>query len=444
MAEKVYSIIEVAREDGKWVYSDINFSAERAPGPPEAGDGAAKSVWHRVSPLPIAGSGLTAVGSAVGSAAGPASDDRRVYYQDPDRGVVEAVHEASSPDGRWAGYRVLSTETGAPAADVGSALAVVGQLGGLRVCYFDGGRRLVRLAERGAEPDAERNGEGTGAEWTYAVCVDAPRASPISPLAAVVTEWGEYAYYLDVRGRLVEASWLGAEGWSVSEPTSGVEGCPTPSPLTGLTATGYGTDARLVYFLDERNRPVQLEHTVVEGAKKNPEGGARWQVCDLSAYGAPAAAAGSRPAVLLTSDGHPRLHYLDADRMAVEVGFNGRGWEVDHAGAEADDGAGAPAAAAGSPLAAVAEADRSASRVYYLGAAETGAAGVPDAPSDVLSVGDPSVGDRNLIELRGAGGTWTSRNLGAELDLPDVATGVPSPFAAIRTDGPRLYYTSEE
>ncbi|MBB4927979.1 hypothetical protein [Kitasatospora kifunensis] len=420
MTEKVYSIIEVSEQDGKWEYSDINFSAAPMVDSPgsTAGSGApttgspgsgAGPVWRETSPMAVAGSGLAAAGSQ--------EDDRRVFYQDLSGSVVETVYEPSLPDGRWVGYHVFTTEISAPSAGVGSALAVAGRLGDLRVYYFDGGRRLVRLEERGQK-------------WTYAVCADAPRGLPISPLTALVTERGEYAYYLDGAGHLVEVSWLGVEGWSVSEVTAGVEGCPVPSTLSRLTAAGYGTGMRLVHFLDERNHPIQLEHAVIAGTKKDPEGGALWQARDLAGYGAPAVAAGSQPAVELTADGHPRLHYLDADRMVVEVGFNGRGWEVNHVGADADDGAGAPAAAAGSSLATVAQADRAATRVYYLGAADC---------SD-----DPRLGDNQLIELRGAGDKWTSRDLGAELGLPDVATGVPSPFAAICTIGPRVYYTSEE
>ncbi|MFF2040623.1 hypothetical protein ACFVVX_09365 [Kitasatospora sp. NPDC058170] len=411
MAEKVYSIIEVAEQDGRWGYTDINFSEGRTSDPPGSGAG---SVWRQISPLPIAGSGLAAAGSA--------EDRRRVYYQESDRSVVGAVYDPSSPDGPWSGYRVLTRETGAPSAAVGSALAVTRGSGGLRVLYLDdgrldGGRRLVRLEER------ER-------EWTYAVCTDAPRGSPISPLAAVTTGLGEYTYYLDERGHVVEVSWPGAEGWSVCDVTSGVEDCPAPAPLSRLTAAGYGTDFRLVYFLDEGNHPVQLEHRVIEGTKKNPGGSALWQALNLSAYGAPAAAVGSGPAVVLTVGDHPQLYYPDADRMVVGVEFNGRGWDVRHAGVDADGGEGAPPVAVGGPLAAVAETDGSAARVYYLGAADPGA--------------DPQEGDHRLIELRGAGDKWTSRDLGAELELPDIATGVPSPFAAICTSGPRVYYTSEE
>lgn len=422
MAEKVYSIIEVAQQDGKWGYSDINFSAEGpvsadpgADGPRANGtraDGTGPG-WRQISPVAIAGSGLAAAGSA--------EDQRRVYYQERDRSLVGVAYDPSSPDGRWAGYRVFTRETGAPTADVGSAVAVTGRLGGLRVYYLDGGdedgRRPVRLAERGRE-------------WTYSVCPDAPQGSLISPLAAVTTDAGEYAYYLDAWGHLVEAAWRGEEGWSVCDVTAGVEGCPTPSPLSRLTAVGCGGDSRLVYFLDGSDRPVQLEHTVIEGTKKSPEGGVEWQLCELAAYGAPAAAAGTLPAVVLTGDDRPRLYYLDADRMVVEVGFNGRGWRVDRAGADADEGAGAPVAAGGSSLAAVPGADGSAAQVFYLGAAD------PD--------GGPGEGDHDLIELRGAGAGWTSRNLGVELNLPDVATDVPSPFAAIRTSGPRVYYTSVE
>ncbi|MFF2662808.1 hypothetical protein ACFVUH_36320 [Kitasatospora sp. NPDC058032] len=410
-AERVYSIIEVARQGGRWGYSDINFSARRPDGPPEPGAGPG---WRQVSPVPVAGSGL--------AAAGAADDRRRVYYQEQDRSLVGTAYEPSSPDGRWTGYRVLTRETGAPVAGAGAAVAVTGRIGALRVYYLDSGpgeegRHPVRLAERGEE-------------WTYSTCAGAPHGSPISPLAAVTTERGEFAYYLDAPGRLIEASWLGEAGWSVRDLTSGVDGCPAASPLSRLTAVGCGTDSRLVYFLDEDNRPVQLAHTVVPATKKRPEGDAEWRVLRLSAYGAPAAAAGSPPAVVLSPDGHPRLYYLDADRTVVEVGFNGRGWEVHRAGTEADDGAGAPAAAGGSSLAAVPDGDGSAVQVFYLGAAG------PD--------GGPDGCDHHLIELRGSGRGWRSRDLGAELDLPTVATGVPSPFAAIRTSGPRVYYTSEE
>ncbi|MFI9159561.1 hypothetical protein [Kitasatospora aureofaciens] len=411
MAEKVFSIIEVAEQDGKWGYSDINFSAGRTPDPPESGGG---PVWRQVSPVAIPGSGLAAVGSD--------EDDRRVYYQDLNRSLVGAAYEPSLPDGRWVGYRAFTAEMGAPSADVGSALAVTGRLGGLRVYYFDdgrldGGRRLVRLEEQSRE-------------WTFAVCADAPRGSLISPLAAVTTGQGEYVYYIDGRGHILEASWPGVAGWSVTDVTSGVEGCPTPSPLSRLTAAGCGTDSRLVYFLDENNRPVQLEHVIIAGTKKKPEGRVMWQVRNLSAFGAPAAAAGSRLVVVLTAEDHPQLYYLDTDRMVVEAEFNGHGWEVNRAGVAADDGAGAPPAAAGSSLAAVASADRRATRVYYLGAADQSS--------------EPPGSDNNLIELQGAGEKWTSRRLGAELDLPDVATAVPSPIAAIYTSGPRVYYVSEE
>ncbi|MFE5909049.1 hypothetical protein ACFQ6B_08175 [Streptomyces wedmorensis] len=410
-AEKVFSIIEVAEQDGKWGYSDINFSEEQTSDLPESG---ARSMWRQVSPVAIAGSGLAAAGSD--------EDDRRVFYQDRDRSPVGTAYDPSLPDGRWVGYRVFTADIGAPSADVGSALAVTGQIGDLRVYYFsdgrlDGGRRLVRLEEQSQE-------------WTYAVCDDAPEGSSISPLAAVTTGQGEFVYYLDGRSHVVEASYRGVEGWAVCDVTSAVEGCPTPSSLSRLTAAGCGTDTRFVYFLDENDRPVQLEHTIVDGTKKNPEGSVEWLARSLSVYGAPAAAAGSRPAVVLTAEDHPQLYYLDADHMVVAVGFNGRGWDVNHVGVDADGGAGAPRAAAGASLAAVACADRSASQVYYLGAAYPGAG--------------PGEGDNNLIELRGAGDDWTSRSLGAELDLPDVATGVPSPITAICTSGPRVYYTSEQ
>ncbi|MFC5804979.1 hypothetical protein [Streptomyces formicae] len=413
MAEKVYSIIEVARQNGKWGYSDINFSAGRTPDSPEADGGPVGPMWRQVSPAAIASSGLAAAGSV--------EDLRRVYYQEPARSLVGMAYEPP-PDGRWVGYRVFTTEIGAPSAEVGSALAVTGQIGGLRVYYLadgqvEGGRRLVRLEERS---------EG----WTCAMCADSPRASLISPLAAITTEQGEYAYYVDARSHVIEASWLGVEGWSVKDVTSDVDGCPVPSSLSRLTAAGYGSDFRFVYFLDENNSPVQLEHTVVVGTKKKPEGSVAWQVRSLSVYGAPAAAAGSRLAVVLTADGHPQLYYLDADRMVVEVGFNGRGWDVDHVGVDADEGAGAPSAADGSSLAAVAGADRSATQVYYLGAADRGA--------------EPPDSDNNLMELRRHGDKWTSRCLGAELDLPDVATAVPSPITALYTSGPRVYYVSEE
>ncbi|WP_328941787.1 hypothetical protein OG259_09095 [Streptomyces sp. NBC_00250] len=410
MAEKVFSIIEVAEQDGKWGYSDINFSEEETPDSPESDGG---PVWRQVSPVAIAGSGLAALGST--------EDDRRVFYQDLNRSLVGASYKPSLPDGRWDGYRVFTTEIGAPTADAGSALAVTGHVGGLGVYYFDdgrldGGRRLVRLEERSRE-------------WTYDVSDDTPRGSSISPLSAVTTEQGEYVYYLDGLGHIVEASWLGTEGWSVDDLTSGIEACPTPAPLSRLTAGVCGTGSRCVYFLDESDRPVQLERTVIGGTKKRPESRVVWQVRSLSVYGAPAAAAGSRLAVLLTAEGHPQLYYLDTDRMVVGVGFNGRGWDVDRVGVNADDGAGTPPATAGSSLAAVARADRPGAQVYYLGTADY-----------------PGEGDNHLIELQGSGSgyTWTSRSLGAELDLPAVATGVPSPITAICTSGPRVYYTSEE
>ncbi|MFG3054501.1 hypothetical protein ACGFZP_26565 [Kitasatospora sp. NPDC048239] len=430
MAEKVYSIIEVAQQDGRWGYSDINFAEGRTAG---SGSGAGP-VWRQISPLPLAGSGLAAAGSA--------EDQRRVYYQESDRSVVGAVYDPSSPDGHWAGYRVFTTEIGAPSAAVGSALAVTGRIGGLRVYYLDGGPLGDELLGDGRLDGSRLDGgrhpvrlEERDGEWTFSVCTVAPPASLISPLAAVTTEQGEYAYYLDGQGHLVEVSWLGAEGWSVCDLTSAVEGCPAPSPLSRLAVAGRGSGVRLVYFLDGGNRPVQLEHTVIEGTKKRPEGGVLWQVCELSAYGAPAAAAGSQPAVVLGVDGHPRLYYLDAGRMVVGVEYNGRGWDVRHAGVDADSGAGAPPAAAGGSLAAVAGPDGSDVRVYYLGAADAGA-----GPEDA---GAPE-GDHDLIELSGSGDKWTSLDLGAELDLPDVATGVPSPFAASCTSGPRVYYTSEE
>ncbi|MFJ7960281.1 hypothetical protein ACIQ62_28730 [Streptomyces sp. NPDC096319] len=406
MAEKVFSIIEVAEQDGTWGYSDINFSEERTPGSPAPVEG---PLWRQVSPVAIAGTGLAAVGSV--------GDDRRVYYQDLDRSVVGTAYRSSPPTGRWTGYEVFTSAVGAPSADGGSALAVTGEIGDLRVYYLDDGRRPVRLREGDQE-------------WTYDVCADAPPGSPISPLAAVTAGQVEYVYYLDVRGHVVEASWHGAEGWSFDDLTSGTEGCPMPSPLGRLTAVRRGSASRTVYFLDETDRPVQLEHVVVAGTKKDSEGRTVWRVQRLSAYGAPAAVAGSRPVVVPTADGHPRLYYPDADRLVVEVGFNGLGWDVHHAGAEADRGAGAPAAAEGTSLAAVAGGDHRGVQVYYLGAADAG--------------NGPDGGDGNLIELEGSGAEWTARHLGAELGLPEVATGVPSPITAIYTSGPRVYYTTVE
>jgi hypothetical protein len=73
--------------------------------------------------------------------------------------------------------------------------------------------------------------------------------------------------------------------------------------------------------------------------------------------------------------------------------------------------------------------------VYYLGTAY---------PDDGSSDDGSSDGDDSLIELSGAGEKWASHDLGGELDLPDVATAVPSPIAAIHTSGPRVYYVSEE
>ncbi|WP_159392952.1 hypothetical protein [Streptomyces cyaneogriseus] len=414
MAKKVYSIIEVARQGGEWEYSDLNFVAEST-----RDGGSVRQGWRQVRPAAIPGSGLAVAGSA--------EDDRRVYYQDVDRSLVQLSYAPSSSDGHWGPYRAFTPEIGAPSAAVGSALAVTGRIDGQRVHYFDGDRHPVRLEER---PGG----------WTYTVCADGPPGSLISPLAAGVTEQGEYVYYLDDRGHIIEASWHGSQGWSVADLSAGIEGCPVPSPLTRLAATGYGSDGRLVYYLDERNRPVQLEHTVIAGTKKNPEGSVLWQVCDLSVFGAPAAAVGGPPALLLNAADRPRLCFLDADRMVVEVEFNGCGWDIRRAGADADLGAGAPRAAAGSALAAVAGADGSESHVYYLGTAFAGG----EAPGHRSSGDGLPGGDDSLIELGGAGDKWAARDLGAELDLPDVATAVPSPIAAVHTSGPRVYYVSEE
>ncbi|MEV7277973.1 hypothetical protein [Streptomyces sp. NPDC093111] len=388
-SEKIVTVVEVALVDGVWEYTDLNFGLTDVPRD-EAAPAGGPGPPRKIAPFASPHNGLAAVRLRKGSL--------RVYYVDVYGGIIEFAVESGELS-----YRNVTSACGAPVAGRVSPLAVT-ESGGLAVHYVDTDGRLCRLWHKDG-----------GWSWYRYGGTEAPAVSPASALAAMVTAEVSrgFVYYLDTHNRLFEVGWQHDKKAAVSDLSDLVRGLPALSPVGPLSAVGFGTDSRRVYFLDLNDNLVELAHTV------GKPGQSWWSFANLAtAAGAPVAREGSALVARLTTRSHTRAYYDGVDGDTVEVENSGTGWAPTTPGRLANDGACAPRAADTSALAAVLSADDVRNHVFY------------------------QDGDGHLIDLEWTGGRWVSRDLTAHLGLPVAAHA--SPLSAVFDGGPRAYYLSAE
>lgn len=385
--EKIVTVVEVALVDGTWVYTDLNFDLADTPTEDPPGAAGAPGPPKKIAPFASPGNGLAAVRLK--------KDSLRVYYVDIYGGIIELAVESGEVF-----YRNLTTELGAPVVGRVSPL-VATEPGGLTIHYVDTDDHLCRLWHTG--------------EWNWHRYDEAPQVSAASPLTAMVTADVSrvHVYFLDPRNHLVEVIWQRGKKADVTDLSGLLDQLPAVSPVGPLSAVGFDTDSRRIYYLDVNGNAVEVAHTV-----GNP-GRPWWSFANLSiTSGAPVAREGSALVARLTTRSHTRAYYDGVDGDTVEVENSGKGWSPTTPGRLANDGAGAPRAADTSALAAVLSADDIRNYVFYLD------------------------GSGHLINLEWTGGRWQSLDLSEELGLPTAAQA--SPMSAVFDGGPRAYYLSSE
>ncbi|MER7844215.1 hypothetical protein ABTZ03_09745 [Kitasatospora sp. NPDC096077] len=234
------AVIEVAREpDGSFHWTNLNIAAGTKVGPG----------LLRPAPFPSLTCGLAAVAWG--------QDSRRVYYANTDGAVGELT-----TDGNGWGYRNFTRDQGTTAAAWNSPLASAGMRAGtMSLCYADDTGQLVVLTFRG--------------DWTWGADPRLPRVSPRSPLTALQNGRAAFVYYFDGADHLIEVEELGS-GVRYTDLTAYITGLPAASPLSGLSAVGWGKDSRRVFYAD---RPGNL----VEARGFGDVGGWKWQ--DLGSLG---------------------------------------------------------------------------------------------------------------------------------------------------------------
>ncbi|MFF2949906.1 hypothetical protein ACFVVU_00940 [Kitasatospora sp. NPDC057965] len=366
------AVIEVARKpDGSFGWTNLNIAAGKEVGPGIL----------RPAPFPSLTGGFAATGWG--------TDSRRVYYANTDGAVGEF---ATDGDG-WTYHNFTSTE-GTPAAAWNSPLATGGMRSGtMMVHYADETGQLVVMKFTGS--------------WTWGANPALPRVPEWSPLTALHNGRGRFGYYFDADDHLTEVEEYGVAG-RFTDLTKYI-GLPAASPISGLSAVGWGSDSRRVYYADR-------EDNVVELVGFGDERGWRWQ--SLTPLSVRQAKAGSPLAAAASSQG---LAGVALWNRASEPFWAGRvgGWRSQEIRATGDGSR--PVVAANSSVASAVAGD---GRPWVSYVAE----------------------DNHLALWRGPQEDRLWWDLTADLGLPAAAkVATQGPLALVHTErGPRVYYLTDE
>ncbi|AJP04887.1 hypothetical protein TU94_29005 [Streptomyces cyaneogriseus subsp. noncyanogenus] len=368
------AVIEVARtQDGSFEWTDLTLAAGRDVGHGGVG----------LAPFPALTSGFTATGWGRGS--------RRVYYTNTDGAVMELATDGE----RWS-YRNFTSEIAAPAAAWNSPLALcsgqpdrpavyyVAENGGLTMLVFDGG-------------------------WRLGVNNRLPRVAPSSPLAAMQSGRGRFAYYLDERGHLREVEAYGLNPTQSTDLTDFVQ-LPAASPLSGLAAVGWGEDSRRVYYANTDDDLIEMGGF--------GEIGNKWWWHALARQGARKLRGGS-PLTATAAGTLSGMAQCCQEGKPLWMGWRGDGWTADEIYTSRDGTR--PVAAANSSL-------------------------VCGTTRDRLPWVSFVREDNHLGLWRGPGSDWSWWDLTADLSLPPVArAAAQGPLAFADTErGPCVYYLTDD
>ncbi|MEU8436915.1 hypothetical protein AB0F18_29220 [Streptomyces sp. NPDC029216] len=367
------AVIEVAQEpDGSFQWTNLNIAAGR-----DVGRGIL-----RPAPFPALTSGFAAVGWG--------SDSRRVYYADADGAVIELKTDGS----RWQ-FLNLTSDLGVPAARWNSALTTGGMRSGTMMVYYvdEGGGLIVLKSMKSVKSEPT---------WHSDIADFIPKVPATSPMAALQNGRGRFVYFFNKNGHVIEVEGFGKPPRRITDLTKFMN-LPSPSPLSGLAATGWGGDHRHVYYADTND-------SLIEMAGYGDENG-RWSARNLASQG-----------VRRLKDGSP-LAAAPADGTPKGVALLGQGSE---------------------PLWANWENGWSTQEIFTTAAANSSVACA--ATTD----GRPWVSyvdwNNHLSLWRGPGSDWRWWDLTAGLDLPAAAkVATQGPLALVQTErGTRIYYLTDE
>ncbi|UUN30291.1 hypothetical protein [Streptomyces sp. FIT100] len=359
------AVIEVAREpDGSFQWTNLNIAAGTKVGPGIL----------RPAPFPSLTGGFAA--TAWGSV------NRRVYYANADGAVGELA-----TDGNGWTYQNFTSGEGTPAAAWNSPLANSGMRSGtMALSYVDETGQLIIMKFSG--------------DWTWGANPKLPQVPERSPLTAMQNGRGRFVYYFDSGNHITEVEEQGVAG-KLTDLTT-YASLPAASPISGLSAVGWGTDRRRVYYADRQDN-------LIEVVGFGDDGGWKWQnLCKLSV---------SQP-----KDGSPLAAAVGPETLAGVALWN-----------EASE-----------PLWASWDGGWCSRQIHTTVAANSSVASVVD------SDGHPWVSyvdkDNHLSLWRGPEADWQWWDLTADLRLPAAAkVATQGPLALVHTErGPRVYYLTDE
>ncbi|MGW4891998.1 hypothetical protein ACWEQL_06975 [Kitasatospora sp. NPDC004240] len=361
------AVIEVAREpDGSFRWTNLNIAAGTVVGPGIS----------RPAPSPSLTGGFAAVGWG--------TDRRRVYYADTDGAIIEI-----GTTGHGWEYRNFTADFGVRVARWNSPLATGGMRGQwMNVYYADERGRLVVMKFHSGD-------------WNFGGNPRLPKVAEKSPLTALQNGRGRFAYYFDDRDHIIEVEERGVSG-QVTDLTN-YASLPHASPLSGLSAVGWGYDHRRVYYTDRQDNLIEV---VGFG-----DDGGMWS------HTLPCKSGVSQP-----ERGSPLAAAVGPETLAGVALWNETAEPV---WASRDGG-------------------------WWSREIPTTVAANSSVASTVTGDGQPWVSyvdkDNHLSLWRGLQEDWQWWDLTANLHLPAAATvATQGPLALVHTErGPRLYYLTDE
>ncbi|MGW8365476.1 hypothetical protein ACWGK1_33635 [Streptomyces wedmorensis] len=370
------AVIEVAQDpEGSFDWTNLNVAAAKPVG---------RGV-KRPAPFPSLTSGIAAIEWG--------AESRRIYYADTDGAVIELETDGA----RW-GYSNFTSAIGAPVAAWSSPLAADGRRSEKLGVYYvaEGGGLTILRYDNG---------------WKLGTNLKIPPVAPTSPLTAMQNDRGRFVYYFTDDNHVREVEVTGTESRQTSDLTKFAALRPA-SPLSGLTAVGWGKDSRRVYYADTGDNLIEMAGFGDQSDK--------WVWRDLTEQGARNLRDGS-PLAAATADGSfPSVAQWCRQRMPFLMWWDDRGgWSVNEI--YTTQKGTCPLVAANSSAA---------------------CAVAPDGLPWVSFVTE----DNHLALWRGLERDWLWWDLTDELGLPrvaDVATQGPLVLAYTES-GPRIYYLTDD
>ncbi|MFF1870142.1 hypothetical protein [Kitasatospora herbaricolor] len=237
--------------------------------------------------------------------------------------------------------------------------------------------------------------------WHSDIAPNIPKLPATSPLAALQNGRGRFVYFFNKNGHVIEVEGFARPPRRITDLTNFMR-LPSPSPLSGLAATGWGSDHRHVFYSNTQDELIEI----LGGGDENG-----WSSRNLAVQG-----------VKHLRDGSP-MEAAPTGRALQGVALVGRGSE---------------------PLWANWESGWSTQVIPTTAAVNSSVA------STATTDGRPWVSfvdeDNHLSLWRGPESDWRWWDLTADLKLPAVAGVAPQgPLALVHPErGPRLYYLTDE